>query len=100
MRAIEIMVRWAAGSQLPTMMWIERKFYSPLQDRYGIMISIWSLPFWPFSWWAKRRNKPTPRGPGYLQNVADGVKLLPTENTTPATAHTAVSPTAPRLARD
>src|SRR2546426_820940 len=95
MIAITIMVTWAAAIQLLTMMWIERKFYSRLQDRYGIMISIWSLPFWPFSWWAKRRNKPTHRGLGYLQNVADGVKLLQKENITPAKADSAMFHTAP-----
>src|SRR2546422_865477 len=97
MIAITIMVTWAAAIQLLTMMWIERKFYSRLQDRYGIMISIWSLPFWPFSWWAKRRNKPTHRGLGYLQNVADGVKLLQKENITPANADSAMFHTAPVL---
>jgi len=97
MVAITIMVTWAAAIQLLTLMWIERKFYSRLQDRYGIMISIWSLPFWPFSWWANRRNKPTHRGLGYLQNVADGVKLLQKENITPAKADSAMFHTAPVL---
>src|SRR3989442_14978730 len=68
MIAITIMVTWAAAIQLLTMMWIERKFYSRLQDRYGIMISIWSLPFSPFSWWAKRKNKPTHKRLRHLQN--------------------------------
>jgi NADH:ubiquinone oxidoreductase subunit H len=97
MVAITIMVTWVAAIQLLTMMWIERKFYSRLQDRYGIMISIWSLPFWPFSWWAKRRNKPSHKGLGYLQNVADGVKLLQKENITPANADSAMFHTAPVL---
>ncbi|TLZ61163.1 MAG: NADH-quinone oxidoreductase subunit H [Methanobacteriota archaeon] len=97
MIAITIMVTWAAAIQLLTLMWMERKFYSRLQDRYGIMISIWSLPFWPFSWWAKRKNKPTHKGLGYLQNVADGVKLLQKENITPATADSAMFHTAPVL---
>ena len=97
MIAITIMVTWAAAIQLLTLMWMERKFYSRLQDRYGIMISIWSLPFWPFSWWAQRRNKPTHRGLGYLQNVADGVKLLQKENITPANADSAMFHTAPVL---
>ena len=93
--AITIMVTWAAAIQLLTIMWMERKFYARLQDRYGIMVSIWSLPFWPFSWWAKRRNKPTHRGLGYLQNVADGVKLIQKENITPASADRAMFHTAP-----
>ncbi len=93
--AVLIMIIWAAAIQLLTLMWIERKFYSRLQDRYGIMISIWSLPFWPFSWWAKRKNKPTHRGLGYLQNIADGVKLIQKENITPALADSAMFHTAP-----
>ena len=90
-----VMVVWAALVNLLTMMWIERKFYSRMQDRYGIMISIWSLPWWPFSWWAKRKNKPTHRGLGYLQNIADGVKLIQKENITPATADSAMFHVAP-----
>lgn len=93
--AITIMVVWAAAIQLLTVMWMERKFYSRIQDRYGIMVSIWSLPFWPFSWWAKRKNKPTHRGLGFLQNVADGVKLIQKENITPASADSAMFHTAP-----
>ncbi|OGS51095.1 MAG: hypothetical protein A3K65_02265 [Euryarchaeota archaeon RBG_16_68_12] len=91
------MIIWAAAIQLLTLMWIERKFYSRLQDRYGIMISIWSLPFWPFSWWARRKHKPTHRGLGYLQNIADGVKLIQKENITPALADSAMFHTAPVL---
>ncbi|MFA5897416.1 MAG: complex I subunit 1 family protein, partial [Thermoplasmata archaeon] len=68
---------------LLTMMWVERKFYSRLQDRYGIMISIWSLPLWPFN---RRKDVPTHKGWGYLQNVADGMKLLQKENLVPASA--------------
>ncbi len=90
-----VMVVWAAMVNLLTLMWIERKFYSRMQDRYGIMISIWSLPWWPFSWWAKRKNKPTHRGLGYLQNIADGVKLIQKENITPATADSAMFHVAP-----
>jgi len=75
------------------MMWVERKFYSRLQDRYGIMISIWSLPFWPFN----RARRPTHRGTGYLQNIADGVKLLQKENITPRNADSAMFHISPVL---
>ncbi len=78
-----VMVLWAVLLNLLTMMWVERKVYSRLQDRYGIMISIWSLPLWPFN---RRKDKPTHKGWGYLQNVADGMKLLQKENLVPASA--------------
>ncbi len=78
-----VMVIWAVLLNLLTMMWVERKTYSRLQDRYGIMISIWSLPLWPFN---RRKDRPTHKGWGYLQNVADGMKLLQKENLVPATA--------------
>ncbi len=95
--AITIMVTWAVAILLLTFMWVERKTYSRLQDRYGIMLSVWSLPFWPFSWLARRRNKPTHKGLGWLQNVADGVKLVQKENITPAKADSAMFHTAPVL---
>lgn len=80
--AITIFVTFFAAINLFVVMWIERKMYSRLQDRYGIMISIWSLPFWPFN----RGKRPTHLGTGFLQNVADGVKLLQKENITPVKA--------------
>jgi len=95
--AVLVMFVWAALINLLTMMWVERKFYSRMQDRYGIMISIWSLPVWPFTWWTKRRGKPTHRGLGYLQNLVDGVKLIQKENITPALADSAMFHTAPVL---
>ena len=88
-----VMLLWAVLINLLTLMWFERKFYSRLQDRYGIMLSIWSLPFWPFN----RKNRPTHKGLGYLQNVADGVKLLQKENITPAKADSPMFHTAPVL---
>ncbi len=78
-----VMVIWAVLLNLLTMMWVERKVYSRLQDRYGIMISIWSLPLWPFN---RRKDRATHRGWGFLQNVADGMKLLQKENLVPASA--------------
>lgn len=90
---VTVIVIWATLVNLLTMMWVERKFYSRLQDRYGIMISIWSLPFWPFN----RAHRPTHRGMGYLQNVADGVKLLQKENITPRNADAAMFHISPVL---
>ncbi|HYT00440.1 MAG TPA: complex I subunit 1 family protein [Thermoplasmata archaeon] len=91
--AVTVLVVWATLVNLLTMMWIERKFYSRLQDRYGIMISIWSLPFWPFN----RTRRATHRGTGYLQNIADGVKLLQKENITPRNADSAMFHISPVL---
>jgi len=91
--AMTVMLLWATLFNLLTVMWMERKFYSRLQDRYGIMVSIWSLPFWPFN----RRDRPTHKGTGYLQNVADGVKLLQKENLTPASADAAMFHISPVL---
>src|SRR2546428_244652 len=91
--AVTVIVIWATLVNLLTMMWVERKFYSRLQDRYGIMISIWSLPFWPFN----RAHRPTHRGTGYLQNIADGVKLLQKENITPRNADSAMFHISPVL---
>ncbi len=87
-----VMTIWAVLINLLTMMWVERKFYSRLQDRYGIMISIWSLPIWPFN---RRKDRPTHKGWGFLQNVADGMKLLQKENLVPATADSMMFNTAP-----
>src|SRR6266540_369122 len=64
---VTVVVLWVTVINLFTIMWVERKLYSRLQDRYGIMISVWSLPFWPFN----RTRRPTHRGTGYLQNLAD-----------------------------
>ena len=87
-----VMLLWAVLINLLTMMWVERKFYSRMQDRYGIMISLWSLPLWPFN---RRKDKPTHKGWGFLQNVADGMKLLQKENLVPATADSMMFNVAP-----
>ena len=87
-----VMIIWAVLLNLLTMMWVERKLYSRLQDRYGIMISVWSLPIWPFN---RRRDRPTHKGWGYLQNVADGMKLLQKENLVPASADSMMFNVAP-----
>jgi len=90
---VTIVVLWVTVLNLFTVMWVERKLYSRLQDRYGIMISIWSLPFWPFN----RVHRPTHKGLGYLQNLADGVKLIQKENITPRNADSAMFHISPVL---
>jgi NADH-quinone oxidoreductase subunit H len=89
--AINIMLIWAAALQLFTLMWIERKLYSRLQDRRGIMIGLGSFDFLrstigripvlgrPF-------RRASHLGTGYLQNLADGIKLIQKEVITPASA--------------
>ena len=90
---VTVVVLWVTVINLFTVMWVERKLYSRLQDRYGIMISVWSLPFWPFN----RTHKPTHKGMGYLQNLADGVKLIQKENITPRNADSAMFHISPVL---
>jgi len=90
---VTVVVLWVTVLNLFTIMWVERKLYSRLQDRYGIMISIWSLPFWPFN----RTHRPTHKGMGYLQNLADGVKLIQKENITPRNADSAMFHISPVL---
>ena len=90
---VTVVVLWVTVLNLFTVMWVERKLYSRLQDRYGIMISIWSLPFWPFN----RVHRPTHKGLGYLQNLADGVKLIQKENITPRNADSAMFHISPVL---
>jgi NADH:ubiquinone oxidoreductase subunit H len=90
---VTVVVLWVTVLNLFTVMWVERKLYSRLQDRYGIMISVWSLPFWPFN----RTRKPTHKGMGYLQNLADGIKLIQKENITPRNADSAMFHASPVL---
>ena len=90
-----LILTWAALIQLFTLMWIERKFYSRMQDRYGIMISLWSLPFRPIRWLAAKLGKVSHLGTGFLQNLADGVKLVQKENITPAKADSSMFHAAP-----
>ena len=90
---VTVVVLWVTVINLFTIMWVERKLYSRLQDRYGIMISVWSLPFWPFN----RVHRPTHKGLGYLQNLADGVKLIQKENITPRNADSAMFHISPVL---
>lgn len=90
--AAVVILLWVTLVNLLTMMWIERKFYSRIQDRYGIMIGLASLPFWPFNRLKRGRSH---LGMGWLQNVADGLKLFQKENLTPALADSPMFHTAP-----
>ena len=78
--AVLLIVLWAALINLLTIMWVERKLYARIQDRRGIMIAV------PVFWSKKQKRGLTHLGWGFLQNVADGVKLLQKENVTPAAA--------------
>ncbi len=73
-----VMFVWAALVNLLTLMWIERKLYARIQDRRGIMLGV------PWFWSKKYKRGITNMGWGYLQNIADGVKLLQKEVVTPA----------------
>ncbi len=78
--AVLVMILWAALINLLTFLWIERKLYARMQDRRGIMIAV------PVFWSKRQKKGLTHLGWGYLQNIADGVKLLQKENVVPATA--------------
>src|SRR5439155_77683 len=81
-----VIVRGVTVSSLFTVMWVERRLYGRLQERCASMSSVWSLPFWPFN----RVHRRTHKGLGYLQTLADGVKLIQTENITPRNADSAM----------
>ncbi|MFQ6013512.1 MAG: NADH-quinone oxidoreductase subunit H, partial [Thermoplasmata archaeon] len=67
--AITIMIAWAAMLHLLTFIWLERKIVARLQDRRGPMITL-------------KRDRYI-GGTGYLQQIADALKLLQKENITP-----------------
>jgi len=88
---INIMLVWAAALNLFTLMWIERKLYSRLQDRRGIMIGLGSFDFLAATLGripllGRPFRRPSHLGTGYLQNLADGIKLIQKEVITPARA--------------
>jgi len=86
-----VMVMWAALVNLLSVMWVERKLYSRIQDRYGIMLGV------PWPWSKKYKRGMTNLGWGFLQNIADGVKLLQKENITPASADKLLFHAAPAI---
>lgn len=69
---VMIMVVFVSIINLFIIMWIERKLYGRIQDRRGIMLP---LPF-----------RKIQKGTGFLQNLADGMKLIQKENITPKNA--------------
>ena len=89
--AVLVMTIWAALVNLLTVMWVERKLYSRIQDRRGIMLAF------PWPWSRKYKMGVTNMGWGFLQNIADGVKLLQKENVTPASADKLLFHAAPAL---
>ena len=89
--AVLLMFVWAALVNLLTVMWVERKLYARIQDRRGIMLAF------PWPWSRKRKRGITNMGWGFLQNVADGVKLLQKENVTPAAADRLLFHAAPAI---
>lgn len=91
MIAVNIVLLWATAFHLLIIMWIERKMYSRLQDRRGIMIGLGSSEILrkflgPIPLLGRLFRRPSHLGTGFLQTVADGVKLFQKEVITPATA--------------
>ncbi len=70
--AITIMIIWATMLHLLTFIWLERKLVARLQDRRGPMITL--------------RKDRYIGGTGYLQQIADALKLIQKENITPRAA--------------
>lgn len=75
--AITVMITWAAALHVLVMIWIERKVVARLQDRRGPMISGFSKDYYTggFRPWS-----------GFLQQIADALKMIQKENITPAAA--------------
>ena len=89
--AINIVLLWATAFHLLIIMWIERKMFGRMSDRRSIMLGLGSsdilrntvgrIPLIgrPF-------RKASHFGTGFLQTVADGLKLFQKEVITPANA--------------
>ncbi len=86
-----VMLLWAAMINLLLVLWVERKLYARIQDRRGIMLGF------PWPWSKRYKSGMTNMGWGFLQNVADGVKLLQKENVTPAVADKLMFHAAPAM---
>jgi NADH-quinone oxidoreductase subunit H len=74
---ITLIIIWAATIHVLTMIWMERKVVARMQDRRGPQLSSFKVDFWtgkfnPFV--------------GFLQQIADALKLVSKENITPAAA--------------
>jgi NADH-quinone oxidoreductase subunit H len=80
--AVVIMLIFAVINLL-VVLWMERKLYGRLQDRRGVMI--------PHPW------KKIHKGTGFLQNIADGIKLFQKENITPRDADSAMFHAGPAI---
>lgn len=75
--AITVMITWAAALHVLLMIWVERKVVARLQDRRGPQISGFKTDYYTGGWrpWA-----------GFLQQVADALKMIQKENITPRDA--------------
>ena len=88
---VMILLLWATLVHLLIVMWIERKFYSRLQDRRGVMLGLGSSDLLrrilgPIPLIGRPFRRASHLGMGFLQNVADGLKLFQKEVITPASA--------------
>lgn len=80
--AVVIMLVFAVINLL-VVLWMERKLYGRLQDRRGVMV--------PHPW------KKIHKGTGFLQNMADGIKLVMKESITPRNADKSMFHAAPAI---
>jgi NADH-quinone oxidoreductase subunit H len=80
--AVVIMLVFAIVNLL-IVLWMERKIYARLQDRRGVMVPH------PF--------KKIHKGTGFLQNLADGIKLILKENINPRNADRAMFHAGPAI---
>ncbi len=74
---ITLVIAWATVVHLLTFIWIERKVVARMQDRRGPQLSSLRQDFW-----TGKRNPFI----GFLQQIADALKLIQKENITPTAA--------------